>query len=169
MFDIVIWSSMGILLLIIECFVMEGIGILFAGLSAITVATITYINIDTMNGSIGTELFLFFLFTFIWGGILWLPLHHIYGYAAEDKYKNVIGSFGTVHDPLSKEEIGTISWGGTLVKARLDEKSNFEALESKTHVKITHVTDDGLHIVRSVREETDMSEIACKKKKKKAA
>ena len=152
--DLVVWSLIGIILLAIECFIMPSMGIIFTGFAAICVAGTIYHSPEIMMGAIGTQLFYFFIFTGLWGGILWMPMRHFLGYAAEDLYKNVIGSFGTLHEALKKNEIGLLNWSGSLVKAKIDPQSSADELKAKSYVRITAI-EDGVYIVRAVREDIE--------------
>ena len=152
--DPIVWAMIGIILLIIEAFAMQGMGILFAGFAAICVGVTIYNDPENMIGAIGSQLVYFFGYTALWATILWMPLKHFFGYASEDEYKNIIGTFAVVFENFKKDEIGKLSWSGTLVRCKIDPKSQSDELAKKTNVKVTNVVD-GIYHIRPVREEMD--------------
>ena len=152
--DPIVWAIIGIILLVIEAFVMQGMGILFAGFAAICVGVSIYNDPENLMGAIGSQLVYFFGYTAFWATILWMPLKHFFGYASEDEYKNIIGTFGIVFETFKKGDIGKLSWSGTLVRCKIDPQSQADELTVKTNVKVTNVVD-GIYHVKPVREEMD--------------
>ena len=100
--DPIVWAIIGIILLVIEAFVMQGMGILFAGFAAICVGVSIYNDPENLMGAIGSQLVYFFGYTAFWATILWMPLKHFFGYASEDEYKNIIGTFGIVFETFKR-------------------------------------------------------------------
>ena len=152
--DVVVWSLIGIILLMIECFLMQGMGILFTGFASISVSAVIYFKSETLMGAIGTQLGYFIMFTFFWSTLLWMPLRHFYGYSAEDMYKNVVGSFAIVHHNFNRNEIGMVNWSGKIVKAKIDPTSKSDDLKAKSHVKVTAI-EEGIYIIKPVREDIE--------------
>ncbi|MEM6603249.1 MAG: hypothetical protein AAF621_04295 [Pseudomonadota bacterium] len=153
-YDPVVWAFIGITLLSIEAFAIQGMGILFTGFAAICVGVTVYNDMEALDGDIGSQLSYFFGYTLMWGALLWMPLRHFIGYAREDEFKNIVGTFGVVHRTFGRDEVGYINWSGSIVKCKIDEKSAAQELQEKSHVKVTEVID-GIYMVKPVREEMD--------------
>lgn len=154
MTDIFVWSFIGMILMAIEILLMPGMGILFSGFGAITVAFLIYNDMENMTGNLGGQIMNFLMATGFWSTILWYPLKTFYGYSAEDEYKHIIGTIGTVQKLFTRDEIGSLTWSGSLVRCKIDPESKSDQIDAKSHVKITNVVD-GIYIVKPVREEIE--------------
>ena len=148
----IIWALIGIALLSIEAFALQGMGILFAGFAAISLGVSIFNNPEAFDGEIGKQFSYFFGYTIGWAALLWLPLKYFYGYASEDEYKNIIGTYGTVEENFGRDEIGKLRWSGTTVRAKIDDTSVATDLKAKSHVRVTAIKD-GVYIVKPVRED----------------
>lgn len=148
---IALWTFIGIMLMALEIFGVPGIGILFAGFSAISVAVSIFFSPD-LNDNIGSQLLYFLLFTAFWAAVLWIPLNKFINYDDDGNYSNIIGTYGTVIGYIAKDNVGEVSWSGTIKRAMIDASSEFEEFDDKTHVKISNVKD-GIFYIKGSKED----------------
>jgi membrane protein implicated in regulation of membrane protease activity len=150
--DIVTWSLIGMLLMGLEIFGLQGIGILFTGFSAITVAFLIYLNPDMVD-NIGLQLVYFFFCTAGWATILWLPLKKIIRYGDNGDYSNIINTYATTHKNMKKNEVGEVIWSGTRMRAMIDDENPEDFIPEKTTVKVIAVIDGLFYITSNLRKE----------------
>ncbi len=150
--DITTWTIIGMLLMSLEIFGLPGLGILFAGFSAITVAATIYFD-PALIDDIGSQLVYFFIYTIMWTAILWFPLNKFIQYGDSGDYTNIIGTYATVNGMLVRGEVGEVSWSGTKVRAMIDPDSQIEEIADKTHVKVSAVVD-GIFYIRHAKDDT---------------
>jgi membrane protein implicated in regulation of membrane protease activity len=119
----VIWMIAGCLFIALEAFVLPGVGVLFAGLGAVSTGVLIAV------GAIGgTELVMqcavFFAATTLWALLLWKPLKH-FRIGKNAPYNNMIGSRAVVITaPLAHGMIGEVRWSGTVMNARLSDQAS---------------------------------------------
>lgn len=142
MSDPIIWSLIGIGLLCVEIFFIQGMGVLFMGFAAITVGITMYIHPDLEYANLAVKIVYFLLFTTMWGALLWYPLKSFCGYSCENDYKNIVGTLGIVSDVVTKETLGNMRWSGTTVKCKVDPESNYNSIKPETHVRVTGLVDN---------------------------
>jgi membrane protein implicated in regulation of membrane protease activity len=139
------WSILAIIFFILEIFV-TGIGFIFAGLSAITLAVL--INFDLIaEEEIIYQLAWFFILSFAWA----VPLYKLFRkYANEqkEKYSNIIGDVAVVLSEVITKEKGKISWSGTIVEAKLAKDNDENELSKGANVKIVNIVKS-VFIVKS--------------------
>ncbi|MFT6071716.1 MAG: hypothetical protein ACJARD_001138 [Alphaproteobacteria bacterium] len=165
MSDIVIWSILGMVLMMLEIFGIQGIGVLFTGFSAITVSLLIYINPD-LNSNIGLQLLYFFIFTAIWSAILWVPLKKFINYGDSGDYSNIIGTYANVSKDMEKGKVGEIIWSGTKVRAMIADENTKDQISAETSVKITSVIDGMFYVTENLRKENTETDNKGKPKKK---
>ena len=151
--NIIIWSLIGMALMAIEIFGIQGIGILFTGFSAITVVFMIYLD-PTLADDVGTQLFYFFLFTALWAAILWIPLNKFIRYSDNGDYSNIINTYATTNKDMIKGQIGEVVWSGTKVRAMIDGNNTEDIINDKTTVRITSVIDGLFYITSDIRKDT---------------
>jgi len=155
--DTIIWSVLGIALMALEIFGLQGIGVLFTGFSAITVSFLIYLY-PSLDSNISLQLIYFFIFTAVWAGILWIPLKNFFFYGQSGDYSNIIGTYATTHRALKRGEVGKVRWSGTIVRAVIAESSPNDVIGDKVNVKISFVEDGLFHVTENIRTETPQSE-----------
>lgn len=148
--DIVIWSFIGMVLMALEIFGIPGVGILFAGFAAITVAVLIYRD-PSLNENIGWQLIYFFISTAFWSAVLWIPLNKWIDYSnKKDDYTNMIGSLATTNIEMAKGKKGEIFWSGTTVNAFIHPSCPDDIIAEKTEVKIVDVIDGAFYITTDI-------------------
>lgn len=162
--DIVIWSLIGMALMALEVFGVQGIGILFTGFSAITVAFMIYLNPDLID-NIGMQLMYFFFYTAVWAAVLWIPLNKFIRYSDNGDYSNIINTYATTNKDMIKGKIGEVIWSGTKVRAMIAKDNPDDTIPQNTSVKVASVIDGLFYITNNIRKEA--SEIDTKKTIKK--
>ena len=151
--DIVIWSLIGMALMALEIFGLQGIGILFTGFSAITVAFLIYINPDMVD-NIGGQLLYFFFGTVGWAGVLWIPFKKFIRYGDDGDYSNIIDTYATTTKDMIKDKISYVTWSGTRVRAMIAHDNPDDIIPEKTSVKIVDVVDGLFYVTNYIRKET---------------
>src|SRR5689334_17594321 len=90
-----IWLICGAIFVAFEATIAPGIGFLFVGLAAITVGGL--INFEVIDAAkLITQLASFLGLTFVWAGVLWLPLKKFQRNHKGNHYSNIIGETATV-------------------------------------------------------------------------
>lgn len=138
------WLIAAAVLLGLEAFGTPGIGFLFAGLSALVVGILIWLDV------IGAENWfaqagIFFFLTVGFAAILWKKLKEWRMNPNAEQYSNMIGDMATVSaGGLRKGSVGQVSWSGTTMNAMLSKESEEESLDEGTVVKITAVKGNRL-------------------------
>lgn len=130
------WISVGIVLVLVEVFILPTMGFLFGGLAAVTLGgLIAYGAIGT--DSLTQHISLFFAFTVAWAVILWKPLK--YGSKKPSAYTDMIGARALALADFSGKETGTVRWSGTQMSARLAPDAGAISIKKGQEVEITEV------------------------------
>jgi membrane protein implicated in regulation of membrane protease activity len=139
-----IWLIAGVLLIILEIALFPGIGFLFAGLGAISVAAGL---IAGWIDSLSAQFILFFLATGFWTAILWRPLKKFIK-GKGSGFDDMVGSTAVVFgQSIEKGKMGEVKWSGTIMKCQLDTGAEgLERIDPETEVIITGVSKGVLMI-----------------------
>jgi membrane protein implicated in regulation of membrane protease activity len=139
-----VWLIVGVLLIILEIVLFPGIGFLFAGLGAISVATGL---IAGWIDSLSAQFILFFLATGFWTAILWKPLKKFIG-GKGSGFDDMVGSTAVVFgQSIEKGKMGEVKWSGAIMKCQLDPGADgLERIDPETEVIITGVSKGVLMI-----------------------
>lgn len=114
-----LWLIAGVLLLAAEAMGASGIGLLFAGLGALTAGSIATADAAL---TVLEQWVIFLAATALWAIILWKPLQKFRGKTSNDGYKNIVGDTAYIGaGGLGQNEIGEATWSGTIMKAELAE------------------------------------------------
>lgn len=143
------WLIASLTLIAIEVLGASGVGFLFAGIAAMTVAIMVHydvINAQDWLAQLG-----------IFGGLsafiallLWRKLKHWRsGHNSKAQYANMIGDMATVgKGGLEKGAIGQVSWSGTTMMAQIDPKESAAAIHEGAMVTITAVKGNQLFVAQ---------------------
>jgi membrane protein implicated in regulation of membrane protease activity len=140
----VFWFTIGVVLIVFEVAAIQGMGLLFAGLGAITLGGL--INFNIINDASNAALIAyFFLFTIIWAAILWKPLKNLLHKKHGEKYNDIVGTEATIDDEtgLQAGKTGNVKWSGARMRAKIVEGSTTQIIDYKTPVYI-HKKADGI-------------------------
>jgi membrane protein implicated in regulation of membrane protease activity len=141
----IIWLLAGSILIVFEVTLLSGVGLLFAGLSAISV------GIALIAGWIESptvQFITFFLITGFWAAALWKPLKNFMK-SPQSGFDDMIGSIAIVFgNPIKPGQMGKVKWSGTIMKCKfiLETEEKFD-LAPGTEVTIVEVSN-GILIVR---------------------
>ena len=141
-----IWLIAGALMIVLELALVPGIGLLFAGLGAISVGIgLTAGWIETLSA----QFILFFICTALWTAILWKPLKSFIA-GKDSGFEDMVGSTAVVFgQSIVKGKMGKVKWSGTIMKCQLDhEAEGPDQIAPETEVAITGVSK-GILIVRA--------------------
>jgi membrane protein implicated in regulation of membrane protease activity len=140
------WLVTGAFLIIFELSFVPGIGLLFAGLGAISCgALISWGFVDEQYYDL--QMLWFFTITIIWAICLWLPFKRFRYRKSTDSFNNMIGSSAVVvSNDLKKGEIGTVKWSGTVMNAKIDSNCPQDLMAVGTNVVIKNVQGNVLII-----------------------
>ncbi len=121
----------------VEALALPGMGIIFAGLGAITVGAILLIG---LIDSVLMQWTSFFIISTLWTIILWKPLMKSHstpgtGYSDMVGETAVVGATG-----LSKGKVGDVHWSGAIMNARLVEESWVDKVDSGSEVTIVKIS-----------------------------
>jgi membrane protein implicated in regulation of membrane protease activity len=136
----ILWILAGTAMVALEVFILPGIGLFFAGLSALVVGIL--VSLDMIHAeNLMAQLGAFFVITGIWAIMLWKPLQK-FRHRVTDKrtINNVVGDIAVVtEEGLSRGKTGHVKWSGTLLSARLHSNAKVEAIEGGQNVKIVEM------------------------------
>ena len=144
-----IWMALGILLMILEMSIIPGIGFLFAGLGAVT--TFLLLEFSVINIDWVSNIAVFLGASVIWGIILWKPLKKALN-SSKDTYSHMVGdSCKVIGVDLVKGEVGKVSWSGTVMKAKIDNKEHAKTITVGSIAEIVSVKGNTLYIKQKNR------------------
>lgn len=115
-----LWLLLGLILILIEFSQIPGIGLVFIGLGAFTTGLlINYvpITVDYQIITLGVS-------SLVWLLILWRPMKNFYlnKNSSNKTNFNIIGSnVLVVNNDIKPNEMGQVSWSGTIMNAKLAE------------------------------------------------
>lgn len=137
----VVWMCIGALFLIIEVTIIPGIGFVFAGLGALTLAGLITFKIlpeeNTIYKDVYAQLAYMLAFTTVWAALLWMPLKKLQEKRHAVKYQDYIGQTAFVGPVrLMKDRTGTIKWSGANMRARLAEDASVKEVPPFEEVTI---------------------------------
>jgi len=119
-----IWLAVGIIFILAEFTTIPGIGLLFIGLGSLSTSILIYYVPEFATYQIASV----GLTSLAWFLVLWWPLKiFVYGRGGnkEADYFDMVGmQVKVVEKNLEPDNIGLVSWSGTIMNARLDDKEN---------------------------------------------
>ena len=134
-----IWLAIAVVLFVVEL-IGPGVGLMFAGCGALTVAALLDFSVLLPEGEI-LQGVIFFAATALWTLVLWKPIQKFRVGQKKGAYSNMVGDIAIVGEKgLSKLHGGDVLWSGTIMNARLSENSTVENLKSGESVIIKEVT-----------------------------
>ncbi len=140
-----LWFIVGIVLIVVEVFLVPGAGILFAGVGAITVGGAL---IAGWTHAIDNQFILFFLFTGIWAALLWKPLKSLMN-SEDSGYSDFIGEIAIVYgEPLEKNKKGQLKWSGTIMNCEIAPEESSRKILPDAEVIIVGVSK-GILLVKT--------------------
>ncbi len=147
------WLIFGAIFVAFEAIAVPGIGFLFIGLAAISVGgLITFGVIDAASQIIQVSSFLGL--TFIWAGILWVPMKKFQRNRKGDNYSNMIGETAIVQsEQLTDTEIGKVKWSGAIMRAKLDASAGANIAKRGDEVIIKSIEGNLLTVVKTIKGE----------------
>lgn len=145
----IVWLVVGVVLFIAEMIV-PGIGLLFAGCAALTVGMLLNFSVVPVDNSL-LHLLIFVGATVAWTVILWKPIQKLRLGRNKTSYNNIIGETAIVTDKgLSKTQGGEVFWSGANMRAKLDEKSTVQHLETGSQVIIKEINGNVLTVIPKI-------------------
>ena len=134
------WFLVGILIVVIDALHLGGVGLLFAGLGAITVGIAIACGLVTNDALDEAQGVIFFVTSAIWAVLLWKPLQKLRIPKAGREYQNIVGGMAYVGSAgLSRKTGGEVTWSGTIMRAEMAPGIAAEALEAGSKVEIVSV------------------------------
>lgn len=141
-----IWLISGVALMVIDAVGIPGVGVMFAGLGAVTAGIAVNLALvgDT---SYVSQFIIFFASTAVWAVALWKPIQKFRLKHPHPGYNNIVGETGYVGSSgLSKTGGGEVTWSGTIMKAQLIHHASVDTLEAGTPVTIVEVSGTTLMV-----------------------
>jgi membrane protein implicated in regulation of membrane protease activity len=134
-----IWLITGVLLLLAEALGVSGVGLLFAGLGALTTGFLIKLGAVGMDDTL-LQFVSFLAATALWTVALWKPMRKFYSSKNKAGFSNMIGETAYIGaSGLKKGEIGEATWSGTIMRAQLVADSSKDAVEGGAAVEIVDV------------------------------
>lgn len=113
------WVAVSVTLLTLEVTAVAGIGFLYAGMAALTVAFLVAFSwIEPSSALAQTAVFLFA--SGVWAGLLWIPMKKMLR-RENSGYSDMIGTSAVVYgEDLVRGRSGRVKWSGAVMRAELD-------------------------------------------------
>ncbi len=143
-----IWFICGAALVALEATLVPGVGVLFAGLGAITVGAALAIG---MIDSLIAQFVVFFVSTGIWAILLWKTIKNLLR-GKKSGFTDMVGTAAVVFgNALENGKMGQVKWSGAIMNCRLESGiEEMETIEPGTEVTIASISK-GVLIVRPKR------------------
>ncbi len=140
-----IWFIVGGLFILLEITAVTGIGLLFAGLGAITVGAALEAG---WIESLLVQFLVFFLSTSVWTAVLWKPLKSFVE-GKDAGFDDMVGSTAIVFGKaIPSGGKGEVKWSGTIMKCKYEpDTGDSSSIEPDTEVVISRVSK-GVLIVK---------------------
>ena len=133
-----VWLLAGVIFVAAEALGISGIGLLFAGLGAVSTGAAIHLGFAAEDNNV-VQFLIFFIATALWALILWKPLKH-FRQRQRGHYSNIVGETAYAGSQgLSKKSGGEVTWSGTIMKAQLIPDSPLDHLEAASQVVIVAV------------------------------
>ncbi len=133
------WLIAGVILLLAEALGVSGVGLLFAGLGAMSVGILLKAG-ALGEGETLLQAVSFLAATALWALALWKPMRRYYSGKTKGGYNNMIGETAYVGSGgLKKGHDGEATWSGTIMKARLADDAQVAQVEGGSAVEIIEV------------------------------
>lgn len=143
----VLWLIAGAAFVALEAFGASGVGFLFGGLAALSVALLIKAGLVGEAATL-PQFIWFFGLTTAWAALLWKPVRRLTG-GRTKAYSNLIGEEATVGEGgLRKGVEGQVVWSGTLMRAEMAAEEPVESLEAGAKVVISRVEGNKFFVMR---------------------
>jgi membrane protein implicated in regulation of membrane protease activity len=130
-----LWMMAAGVMMVLEMVGISGIGLIFAGLAALSVGIALRLGFILENSYLWQWAW-FLLLTAIWAALLWRPLQRLTNRKGSG-YTNLIGETAKLTADIEPGQEGAVRWSGTTMRAHLQEGE--AALPAGTEVEITAV------------------------------
>lgn len=137
------WLLIGAIMIVLEAFGANGIGLFFGGLAAFCVASLIALGVIDAS-AYGWQLAIFFGLTFILAIALWRPVQRILKGRGEGGYNNMIGEVAILKTILVRGEVGQAIWSGTIMQAELAPDATDGELPEGARVEIVDIRGNKL-------------------------
>jgi len=135
-----LWLLAGVAFVAAEALGLPGVGMLFAGLGAITVGGALFLGMLGTDAQT-TQFSLFFITTAIYALLLWKPLQKMRIGKPGSEYRNIVGETAYVGaSGLDKHSGGEVTWSGTIMKAQLAKGTHTQSLEAGSQVVVVELS-----------------------------
>jgi membrane protein implicated in regulation of membrane protease activity len=135
-----LWLIAGVACLGAEAAGVTGVGLLFAGLGALTAGSIVTAQPEL---SLLHQWLCFLAATALWALFLWKPLQKWRSEGSKNGYKNIVGDVVYIgSNGLKKGETGEATWSGTIMRAELAE--GIDMLPGGSQAIVTSVSGNTL-------------------------
>jgi len=141
-----IWLIFGAALIIFEVSTIPGLGLLFAGLGALSTGII--LQLGYVEGLLAQSV-TFLSFTAAWAAVLWKYLRKLRTGNSKNRLhlSNMVGDTAIVtNNPLKIGETGQVTWSGTIMRAEIDESFTGEEIAVDSQVIIKSVVGNVLKV-----------------------
>jgi membrane protein implicated in regulation of membrane protease activity len=120
----ILWLVAGVFMVIAEFALIPGLGLLFAGISAVLVGALLGLGVDLSQSE---QIIVFLGGTVILTATLYKKFKNLRTGKSKE-YSDMIGSKATVLNDLAPGQTGSAKWSGTIMKARLCSSCTDKAL-----------------------------------------
>lgn len=134
-----VWLGIGVVMLLAEAMGISGVGLIFAGLAALSVGAALKLGLLDAQATL-MQFIVFLMATAAWTIVLWKPMRRFYSSKNKAGYRNMVGDMAHVGPAgLKKGTPGEATWSGTIMKAELAHDSLKDQLEGGSAVEIVDV------------------------------
>jgi hypothetical protein len=138
-----VWLAIGVATIIIEFFVAPGLGIVFAGMGALTTGALLELELIE---SLPAQIISFAVATALWALLLWKPLKAALAKKAIGKGKShIIGTEAIIAKGGVDKYQGSAKWSGTIMNAKLAADSKEISLKEGQIAEVVEI--DGTTLI----------------------
>ena len=138
-----VWLAVGLVCIVFELSLAPGIGLLFAGIGALSVAALLVFDL-LLASQVEWQFILFCGFTLIWTLLLWKPFKRYINTGG--KYNIYCGTTAQVQGNDLTKTSGTVRWSGANMRAKIHPQSSQDVIADGTEVFV-HEMKDGVMLV----------------------
>lgn len=140
------WLLSAGILFIFEVFLINGIGLIFLSLAALSTAIIISSDL-ILTTHLVAQFVIFALATVIWAVLLWFPIKKLLSRGPKTNYQNIISSKAIVYEnPITANQQGKVKWSGTIMNAYLATDSKHKMINVNQEVIIVDLRNNILII-----------------------
>lgn len=143
----IFWFILAIIMVAMEVLLGMTVVLLSAAMAAFTVGILIISTTIPAHEGVWQSV-VFCGMTILWCLLLWRPMKNLLRQHAHSKftYNNIVGQTITLSQTITKGEIGSVEWSGSIFKAQIADDCEVTQIDIKKHATIVAVKNNVLII-----------------------